>query len=165
MADEIIPPVETLGEVLPNGVSAATGKHQVLVLGIIGGLFVLLIILIRRTAQKPPVIPPVMAVSGNTPEITTPNPLGSPPPNHQPPPVTPPPVHTPPPPVHTPPPPVHTIYRVQEGDTLEEIAARFHTTWEALYSKNQGTIDAWAKAHGHEPPYYNWIFPGETLDI
>lgn len=85
------------------------------------------------------------------------------------------PVHTPPPPPAPKPgpqPPPHrtpwsSTYTIKSGDTLSGIAARFHTSWQQLYSKNKNIIDALSREHGNPIPGGPWnnIFPGETIHI
>lgn len=56
-------------------------------------------------------------------------------------------------------------YTVRGGDTLSGIAARYNTSYMAIYGRNQATIDALAKSHGFpiSPHPYDNIFPGETF--
>lgn len=63
-----------------------------------------------------------------------------------------PPAHTPDPPDRTVP---HRFYVVRSGDTLTGIAARFGTTWQALYEANRAEI-------GPDPDV---IRPGERLAV
>ena len=103
---------------------------------------------------------------------------------HLPPPPQPPPVHIPPqpPPVPAPqPPPLigppggggapppppqrYQQYTVRSGDTLSKIAQQFGLSWQAIYDVNKSTVDSTARAHGKTSNWWNWIFPGETLQI
>lgn len=59
---------------------------------------------------------------------------------------------------------LHT-YTVQAGDWLSKIAPQFGETWQQLYAANKTTIDATAHAHGFYDQEFNWIFPGETLQV
>jgi nucleoid-associated protein YgaU len=54
------------------------------------------------------------------------------------------------------PPPRHSAdsYTVKQGDTLSEIAAAHHTTWQKLYAANRDTV-----ANPHR------IYPGERLRV
>ncbi len=85
---------------------------------------------------SPPV--PVTTPPGTTPGPPTTISGGSPPQGH--PPV---PVGGPKPPAKKPPgkpaAPKYTVYKVQHGDTLSSIAAKHHTTWQALWSFNTGS--------------------------
>lgn len=68
----------------------------------------------------------------------------------------------------TKPPPRQTsiTYKVLGGDTLSRIAARYHTTANALYAANKSLIEAQARQHGFSSSQGgHWIFPGERLII
>lgn len=58
-------------------------------------------------------------------------------------------------------------YTVVGGDTLTEIASRHAGTGTYInwYNLNKAQIDEMAKEHGCPTPYYNWIFPGQVLQI
>jgi len=58
-----------------------------------------------------------------------------------------------------------THYTVKKGDTLSGIAAKFGTTWQALYASNKAVVDKTAKGHGYTSNLQNWIFPGESLTV
>lgn len=96
-----------------------------------------------------------------------------PPPVHVPPQPPPTPSPQPPPPVGhpggsgppPPPPPRYAQYAVRPGDTLSKIAAQYGQSWQTLYSVNQNTIDSTARSHGKTDNFFNWIFPGETLQV
>ena len=51
--------------------------------------------------------------------------------------------------------------------TLSGIAAHYGTSWEKLYGygNNRAVIDSAAHAHGHYSAEYNWLFPGEELQV
>lgn len=63
--------------------------------------------------------------------------------------------------------PAGKTYTVVSGDTLSEIAARNPGTgtYQNWYNANKTAIDEKAQAAGKPAPYYNWIFPGEVLNI
>lgn len=111
-----------------------------------------------NNAAGPVTTPPGGTDSGGT----TP-----PPPTTTPPPVTQPPILTPPPVKKPPPPPKVTTYVVQGGDSLSAIAGKLGVKggWQALYNANKSTIDSTARAHGFSSSLYNWIFPGEKLNL
>lgn len=59
-------------------------------------------------------------------------------------------------------------YTVRSGDTLSEIAARYHTVggWPILYSVNKSVIEQAAKRHGFRSSGGgHWIFPGTVLRL
>jgi len=102
---------------------------------------------------SPPV--PVTTPPGTNPQPPTNQPPlqgGNPPRGGGPFPVTPPAKPPTKPPTKTPPKPAapkYTVYKVQHGDNLSTIAAKYHTTWQALWSFNTGSNsprDASAKA-------------------
>lgn len=193
MADETnVPGVEAVQDGVHTVVEDfKTPRKHVWLLLVIGGGLVLLAYLIKRNAKTiaaaTPTAAPASVAGASTildtmtnPPASTTSTTGAPPPvpvpvHHIPPPAPPvtvgPPVHVgPPPPVAVPPPPRvgppapgRRTYTVVEGDTLGNIGARFHSNALALYALNAHTIDAMAKAHGAPPPYFNWIYPGETL--
>lgn len=186
---------------IPNPLHTSGGgmsRRTLYIYGAIGAAILVLVLLIRRNAQKvtaptatgsapapvtiiEPVIPTEAAEDNGSGTGTLPSggdtngpptPVPSPtttkigggdthgPPTKVQPPKKPPTKKTEPPPTeHT------TTYTVENGDTLAEIAARHGISAEALYIENKRVIDSWAQAHGHNPPYQNWIFPGQILTI
>jgi len=63
--------------------------------------------------------------------------------------------------------PKYTVYKVQSGDTLSSIAAKYHTTWQALWSFNTGsssprTASAKATLLKRGP---NLLYSGEEIYI
>lgn len=73
---------------------------------------------------------------------------------------------TPRPPAPNPAPPT-TTYVVVHGDTLSQIASRYHTTWQNLYNLNKGTIDSAAAAAHYPIPGGPWnnIFVGQKFIV
>lgn len=127
------------------------------------------------TTVQPPAVSP--------PNVTVPVTVNNPPPVVNPPP---PPVVTPPAPKPKPPPapkpapkpapaqnshaaakaPTKPVvhYTVQSGDSLSKIAAKYHTTWQAIWAKNGGGTGDRTKPMGlNKDP--NVIYKGQVLVI
>lgn len=89
---------------------------------------------VNNPAPVPVTTPPG---TGTQPPVTTPPPIQGGNPPHQGNPVQVPPSKPTAPAKPAPKPPV--AYKVQHGDTLSSIAAKYHTTWQALWAFNTGT--------------------------
>lgn len=109
-----------------------------------------------------PVLVPVAGPSG------TPSPLPSPTPTPTPAPT---PTPTPSPaPTPTPAPAVyyHDVHAWPAWDsTLSGIGAHYGMSWQQLYNfgNDKQIVDATAHQHGHYSQEYNWLFPGEELQV
>lgn len=77
---------------------------------------------------------------------------------------------------HTPPPPPsskqdETPLTVQPwpawDSTLSGIGQHYGMSWQQLYTfdNNKATIDELAHEHGHYGDEYNWLFPGEIVEV
>lgn len=57
-------------------------------------------------------------------------------------------------------------YSIKNGDSLGSIAARFHTTAGALYTKNAATLETAAKKHGQPSSRHgNLVYPGTVIRL
>lgn len=62
----------------------------------------------------------------------------------------------------------HTFHAWPAWDsTLSGVAQHYGESWQELYNmgNNKQIIDSTAHAHGHYTQEYDWVFPGETIEV
>lgn len=115
-------------------------------------------------AQRPPAPSPSPSGVPTAPGMPLPGGMPTPGPGKLPPPGSTPPM----PPQRMPPVWFHEVHAAPAWDsTLSGIAEHYGMGWQALYNfgNDHSIIDSAAHAHGHYGDEYNWLFPGEMLQV